>query len=374
MSSVLRAYVHPNRYLVLLAIVSVGLCCLGWYLSSESFFIAYLAGVLLPWSISIGSLTWLLIAELTGGRWIQLARPWLLAYSKLMPLVAVLFLPWVLGTGSMYPWADEDFFAPFENTSHRDWYYQTPFLIGRTAGYFVLWMFLAWLIQGTEVRGGQAAAGLGLIAILLSVTWASMDWMMSFDPFFASSLFGVWVGGGAMLAGLAAAMVGVCSQLPGPGDSASRQGLADLASLLLASLMLWAYFSFSQFLIIWNANLPGEAQYYILRSRGLWAIITPAISLLGFVVPFLFLLSYRFKRSRRWIGNLAGVLLGVRAIELAWIVLPASDGEATRSRLLLMVPALGATIALFAIGAERQVRRNRIARSDSQSKHRRLNT
>ncbi|MGN6136975.1 MAG: hypothetical protein ACTHOU_21035, partial [Aureliella sp.] len=153
----------------------------------------------------------------------------------------------------------------------------------------------------------------------------------------------------AMLAGLSAAIAGV-GFWPRwlPGRAVPEKKLADLSSLLLAMLLLWAYFSLSHFLIMWSGNLPDEAEYYLVRSASWWGVVTPLLAVLGFVVPFLCLLSYRFKRSPKMVGSLALSLLVVRAVELAWFILPADDNASAALRGRLMIPALVLAVGVVA--------------------------
>lgn len=382
---------HCSRHVLLvLAITFIG-CVLAWWIAPQQFYIAWLAACLLPWSVSIGSLTFMLVANLTGGRWASAAWPWLAINARLMPLVAFLFVPWLFGISSIYPWANSDILAQFENTENRQWLFQLPFFIGRTIFYFALWSSLAWLATGrrstaefvddcintfhqsTESRGIQrrldgvasdaeqmlatpamqlnpAIAGLGLIAILLTVTWASIDWVMSFDPFFTSTLFGALVGIGAMLASISATVAAVCFWKPLHDASVNETAIADLSNLMLAFLMLWAYFSFAHFLIMWSGNLPIEASFYLNRRTGVWGWIAPILSVAGFIVPFLCLLSSAFKRSPRKVGALAISLLLVRMVELWWIVLPAGQ-RATYSGLhWSTIPVTVLIVAVYWIG------------------------
>ena len=171
---------------------------------------------------------------------------------------------------------------------------------------------------------GEAAAGLGLIAILLTITAAGVDWVMSFDPFFASTLFGALVGIGTLLSSIAAAVAAVCFWPPLRTAANDEKTISDLSNLLLACLMLWAYFSFAHFLIMWSGDLPIEASFYATRTAGLWGWVSPTLSIGGFIVPFLCLLSFDFKRTPSKIGTLAVCLVGVRMVELWWFVMPTS--------------------------------------------------
>ena len=343
-SSSSRFKSHGKWLLLLLIVAALLALLLAWMTSWKAFFYGYLAAALLSWSVSIGSLTFMYIFGLTAGKWGRAAWPWLAINARLMPLCGLIFLPVLLGLHELYVWADPGYLSSFEHTEHRQWFYGIPFYCGRTVFYFVLWSTMAWWISRRNVtrlivRGDaapwpihQGIAGLGLVAILLSVTWAGIDWVMSFDPFFGSTLFGALIGMGALMAGMSATVAAICFWTPGantdpevlPRDD--EKVLGDLSSLLLAMLMLWAYFSFSQWLIMWSEDLPREAAFYVQRNQGVWGWVTPLTSLLGFVVPFLCLLSSRFKRTPSRVGPLAVFLLVIRQIELCWMVLPAAEG------------------------------------------------
>ncbi|GAA4468032.1 hypothetical protein [Novipirellula rosea] len=350
--------------LIAVAMIAFPGCGLAWWLAAKQFLLAYLAAVLLPWSVSVGSIGLLLIYSLTGGRWGQAAWPWLAMNARLMPLVAVLFIPVLLGSSQVYPWANSDLLQQFDHTENRQWFYQVPFFVGRSMFYFVVWSILAWIStvglgRGYESRAtghvtssptSQPLAGLGAIALLLTITWAGIDWVMSFDPFFGSTLFGALLGMGAILAAMSAAVAAVCFWSPLSDCSADDKTISDLAGLLLAFLMLWAYFSFAHFLIMWMGDLPIESRFYAVRTVGVWSLISPMLAVGGFVVPFLCLLSYRFKRSPKMIGTLALGLLLMRTIELWWMVLPA-DGQTTATSLpWAILPTTIAVVTTYVAG------------------------
>ncbi|MEZ6087834.1 MAG: hypothetical protein R3C05_07395 [Pirellulaceae bacterium] len=269
------------------------------------------------------------------------------------PIKRVHDAPILCGIHWLYPWTDSNLFIPYENTTNRQWYYQPAFFIGRSVAYFLTWTMLVLFVQSRSA----AVAGFSLVLILLSITWASMDWIMSFHPFFTSTLLGVIVGAGAMLSALAYGLHGYCrsnhkiheAALDNVEERAKSANVLstmnDLSGLLFAFLMIWAYLVFSQFLIMWNGNLPTEAHYYAIRNQGGWRFVTPLVAIIGFVVPFCCLLSSRFKRSTRWIGGLAIGLIMLRLAELAWMILPADDGGNLR-RVLLLLPTTGCVLAI----------------------------
>lgn len=298
----------------------------------ETFFPGYLVAVIWVWSLSLGGLALALMFHLTGGRWGEAGRPWFDVAARSMPLVALLFLPLAFGLHHIYPWTQHNFFVGMDRVEHRRWYYTVDFFLLRSAVYFAVWIVLGlWIaglpgsrFRGRRVAGGQGAAGLGAVALLLTVTWAAIDWLMSLSPLFTSTLFGGLIGGGAMLSGMAFVVLGVAW---GPGATAIQQGqdlkpLADLSNLLLAMLMLWAYFSFSQMLLMWSGNLPEEAKWYLERSTGGWQALPIVLAVGGFAVPMAALISSRFKRSPEWLGLLAIWLILVRWVEVDWFILP----------------------------------------------------
>lgn len=376
-----RNGVHRSTILGLagLAIVAMAGSGIAWFLAPERFFASYLTAILLPWSISVGSLTLMLIFYLTGGKWARGAWPWLALNARLIPLVALLFVPWLFGIERLYPWAHSDILTKFENTANRQWFYQIPFFVGRTIFYFAVWSALAWLSVGFTPSssrrepddperprnlGGQPVAGLGLVAILLTVTWAGIDWVMSFDPFFKSTLFGALIGMGGMMAAMSAAVAAVCFW-PRLNDAATdEKTIGDLASLLLAFLMLWAYFSFAHFLIMWTGDLRIEASFYAVRNQGIWEWISPILAVGGFVLPFLCLLSYDLKRTPKKVGALAVFLLVVRLVELSWMVLPGAGDGASASVHWATVPATVAVVAIYLLALAWLIRRERFAHQE----------
>lgn len=359
------------------AIAAALVCVVAWSLAAEQFFVAYLAAVMLPWSVSVGSLSLLLMFILTGGKWGRAAWPWLVMNARLMPVVGLLFIPVLLGIEHIYPWANSDVLTRFEQTENRQWFYQTPFFVGRTVFYFVVWSALAWMTRtippepdrsehrpgrwrrvifaeplrgDATILGGQAVAGLGEVAVVLTITWAGIDWVMSFDPFFRSTLFGALIGAGGVLSAMSAVVAAVCFWPPLRPGATDDKTAGDLSGLLLAFLMLWAYFSFAQFLIMWMGNLPQESYFYAIRTAGVWGWISPLLCVIGFGVPFLCLLSYRFKRTPRYVGTLAIGLLLVRMIELWWMVLPA-DGDPSGANLTwAIIPATIAVVGFYLAG------------------------
>lgn len=351
------------------AVLGVVLCIPAGIFWPRELMTAYLAASMWAWSLSCGSLAFLMIFTLTGGKWGEEAWPWMALLARLMPLVGLLCVPWLCRVQLIYPWADPHLFDGLEHVSHRIWLYLIPFYIGRTVCYFIIWSGLTWLATGSlwhssiskraelpaesRMTGGEAAAGLGLVAILLTVTWAGFDWVMSLDPFFSSTLFGALIGIGAMMSAIAALVAAVCLLPVQPGSPTPvdyEKTLGDLSNLLLAFVMLWAYFSFAHYLIMWEGNQPIEANFYATRIQGFWGWLGPGLAVAGFIIPFLCLLNYDFKRTPRKVGCLAFFLLAVRMLELDWFIMPTSGESALSWSTWSILPASLAVVSIYGLG------------------------
>jgi hypothetical protein len=331
-----------DRHRLIIVAAGVGLIAaavgaLAAALDPKTFFAGYLVAAVWTWSLAMGGLCLAVMFHLTGGRWGEAGRRWFDVAARSMPWVALIFLPLAFGLHHLYPWTRADFFAGMQRVEHRQWYFTTDFFLARSAVYFGVWILLSSLVAGIPGRqrsrripGGQATAGLAAIALLLTITWAAMDWLMSLDPMFYSTLFGGLVGGGALLGGMAFVMAGATlasrtGKISGPGSVGSSfdpKAINDLANLLLAMVMLWAYFSFSQFLLMWSGNLPEEASWYLARGSGGWQAVPILLAAGGFALPLALLISSSVKRSPNALGCLALWLILIRLVELDWFVLP----------------------------------------------------
>jgi len=308
-------------------VVGVALGVLAAMTNLDQFLRSYLMGFLFWWSVTMGCLGLLMLYYLVGGRWGTAARPLLECGSLLAPLTALLFLPVALGIEQLYPWANASFAS-----AEKALYLNPPFFYGRAAAYFLIWSVLAISLRQRKLSFGTdrsrwrrlLSAG-GLVALIMTVTFAAIDWAMSLDPAWFSSIYGALVAMGGALAGLALAALVFCllemRQQPASSLIAS-QTLADLATLMLAFLMLWAYFAFSQFLIIWAGNLPEENVWYVIRLSNGWQWIGLAIVVLQFAVPFSMLLSREMKQNPRALAIIASLIFVMQFVYILWTISP----------------------------------------------------
>ena len=307
------------------------------FLDRKQFFQAYLLGWTFWTGIAVGSLALLMLQHLTGGGWGFVIRRVLEAATRTLPVMAILFLPIILGAHDVYHhWLDPKELAKHAVVNFKTPYLNLPFFIIRTVIYFLAWMALAYFLNKWSLAQDRTAdnrytknmrvlSGPGMVALIVTVTFASVDWYMSLEPEWFSTIFGfIWVAAWTLsaLAFVIAIMAHLASQEPMKRIVAPLH-FHDLGKLLLALVMLWSYFAFSQYLIIWSGNLPEEIGYYIHRTHGAWGAVIIAIGILHFAAPFLFLLSRNFKRNPGKLVIVAVLILVMRMIDLLWVLVPA---------------------------------------------------
>lgn len=331
----------------------VGLVLLGggWFLSPAQFFPAYLIGFILWTQVALGCLAILMIYNMTGGGWGYVTQRILRAGILTLPLLAVLFIPVLLGLPVLYEWARPDVVAHDELLQHKALYLNVPFFIGRTVLYFVVWIGLAfllnrWLLQldhSFDIVSGRrlrALSGLGLGAFGLTVTFASVDWMMSIEPHWFSTIYGFMFATGAVAAAFAFIIISLNWLMKRTSLAAAVETLNvnDLGNFLLAGVMLWAYMTLSQYLIIWSANIAEETPWVFRRTNGGWEFVGFLLTVFHFVIPFLVLLSRTVKRRIRWLVIVASLVMFMRWVDLYWLIIPAYHETFYLDWLLIVAP------------------------------------
>jgi hypothetical protein len=287
---------------------------------------SYLFAWLFVLGLSLGSLANLMVQSLTGGRWVEPVRPAWIAAARVLPLVALLFLPIAFGVRWIYPWTE----AP----GH---WLNVPFFIVRSAAYLVVWCLLAAAFLRAERGNIEPAAGggrtsrawsaAGLIVYTFTISFAAFDWIASLTPAWYSSGFGLVVGTGQMLSASAFGIMAAALVAPAQPDRELRQRFHDLGNLLLMYVLVWAYLAFTQFLVIWSENIPTEIHWYVRRLETGWVALAWIVVALHFALPFAILLSRDAKRSPRLLGSIAAGLLGVHLVQVYWMVVPSVRPE-----------------------------------------------
>lgn len=343
--------------------LGLALCGGIWALWPADLLPAYLVGFSFWVGLALGSLGLTMLHHLVGGSWGMIVRrPMESAGATILPL-AILFLPVAFGLGWLYPWARPEEVAHDSQLAHKAIYLNATFYLARAAVYFVVWLGLAWALDHfsreqdtrsdlTISRRLQTLSGPGLVVLFLTGTFAAIDWMMSLEPKWVSTVYGAMVVTGQALATLATMIIiaVLLSRYAPLDEAATSDRLHDLGNLMLAFTMLWAYMSFSQFLIIWCGNLPEEIPWYLRRARGPWQWVALVLVLFHFFLPFLVLLFRESKRQSRLLFGVAAFVLAMHWIDVVWLVIPASTNPASPRVPWLQIPfSLVATLGIGGI-------------------------
>jgi len=322
-----------TRFL-LAGLVASALCAAGWFLDADQFYRSYIWCYMFYIGVPLGATALLMLQYLTGGAWGIVIRRHCEAASRTFPLLLILFIPIVVGIPHLYQWSHADIVAHDAVLRHKQVYLNVPFFLIRAAFYFAGWSLIAHLLykwSGEQDRGDRRAAsrlsalsGPGLVFYGFSVTFMAVDWVLSINPHWFSTIFGMLFIAGEGLAAIAflICVLVIFSSRPPLSDILTARHLHDVGKLLLAFVMVWAYFSFSQLLIIWSGNLPEEIPWYLNRFAGGWQYIGLGLVALHFALPFALLLSRDLKRNFNLLCSVAILVLVMRFVDLYWMVAP----------------------------------------------------
>ena len=301
----------------------------------DEFYRAYLLGFMCWLGVALGSMAILMIRHLTGGGWGMVIRRILGAAMRTLPLLAILFIPVILGLHYLYPWAQDLEGASAQLLRLHEKYLYPKFFIGRAVFYFGIWNLLSFLLSHWSKQADRAGApdntqrfkavaGPGLILYGFTISFAAIDWVMSLDPSWISTIFGLIILIGEVLSAMCFAVVveRILFNYKPMSEMLKPDFVHDHGKWMLTFIMVWAYFSFSQWLIIWAGNLPAEITFYLKRLNGGWGWIGLLLALFHFAVPFAILLSRSFKRDIRRLVWLAVWLMLMRFVDLFWIIEP----------------------------------------------------
>jgi hypothetical protein len=306
----------------------------------EQFYRGYLLGFMGWLGLALGSMAILMIRHLTGGGWGMVIRRILGAAMRTLPVLALLFIPVILGMHKLYIWAqpldsiqDKHLREHLEEIT-KTYLTYSGFVI-RAIIYFAIWNLLSFLLsmwsRQTDHAGApdntqrfKAVAGPGLILYGFTISFAAIDWVMSLDPSWISTIFGLIVLIGEVLSAMCFAVVveRILVNYKPMSEMLKPDFVHDHGKWMLTFVMVWAYFSFSQWLIIWAGNLPAEITFYLKRMNGGWGYIALVLVLFHFAIPFAMLLSRPFKRNIRKLVWLAVWLMLMRYVDLFWIIEP----------------------------------------------------
>lgn len=327
-----------QRQALLVGVGALSLSLVGWFMDPQQFYQSWLMNYLFWLAFPLGAFGFVCLHNMTGGAWGFVVRRILESAASTTPLLLVFFLPVVLGLHELYEWADPAHVAEDTLLQHKAPYLNVPFFLTRAALYFGLWLLATYLVtlwsrqqdQGETPRPNltrrlQLLSGAGLPLYALTVSFATIDWGMTLEPHWFSTIYGMLFVAGQGLATLAFAIItlGLLRDREPLAGVARPNHFHDLGNLTLAFVMLWAYMSFSQYLIIWAGNLPEEIGWYLARSEGGWQYFGPLLIAFHFALPFLLLLARRRKQSPPALMRIAAWVLVLRWIDIFWLIAPA---------------------------------------------------
>ncbi len=321
---------------LVLAVVGLGASLAGGLASPAAhsqLWHSWLVGALFALSLGLGGLFFVLVQHSTQAGWSVVVRRIGENAMATLPFVALLFVPLLFGLGDLFHWSHADAVAADPLLQHKSPYLNVPFFLIRALVYFGVWSFLAfWFGRQSRVQDTTGDHNLtrrmrrmsapALIAFAFTVTYFAIDWVMSLDPHWYSTIFGVYFFAGSVMAFFAFMTLIALGQEKLLPRVVNGEHLHDIAKLLFAFLVFWAYMAFSQYLLIWYANLPEETGFFAQRLVGSWRPVSVGLSLGHFIVPFFFLLPRTVKRHPKALAGVAIWLLAMHALDMYWLVMP----------------------------------------------------
>ena len=329
-----------QRRSLIVGVIFAVLSAIGALLRPEEFFRGYLIGYMAWLGVTLGSMAILMLRHLTKGGWGMVIRRILGAAMRTVPLMALLFLPILFGLPKLYIWARplNSIADPHVQEHLRELtrnYLSIHGFVIRAVFYFLIWGPLAFFLTKwsaeqdrptvrDNTRRFKALSAAGLILYAFTISFAAIDWVMSLDPSWISTIYGLLFLIGQVLSALCFAVVveRILFDYKPMSQLLKPDYVHDHGKLMLTFIMMWAYFAFSQWLIIWAGNLPEEITWYVRRLNGGWGSIGLTLAMFHFVVPFVLLLSRPLKRDVRRLALLATWLIIMRYLDLLWIIEP----------------------------------------------------
>jgi len=336
---------HPWHRVPRIAAIASGLglgasAALGLGADSRQLCFSYLVAFMYFLSLALGGLFFVLLQHASRAGWSVVVRRIAENAMGTLPIVAILFLPVLLGAGQLYGWSHAEVIEQDAALSGKASYLNMPFFGVRALVFIGAWVYMArWFLRRSvdqdetgrtsNTRRLRWASAPALIVLVLTLTFASFDWMMSLDARWYSTIFGVYYLSGCLVAILALTCI-VAIRMRRIGSLqriVTSEHQHDLGTLLFAATMFWAYVGFCQYMLIWYANLPEEVLWYAHRMEGGWETLGITLVAGHFGVPFLLLMSRRSKRMSGWLAASALWLLAMHYLDLYYVIMPALHGD-----------------------------------------------
>jgi len=324
-----------QRGALIAGVLGAVVCVAGGMINARQFFISYLFSYLFWLGIAAGSFEILMMHHLSGGRWGFLIRRPLEAATATLPLLAALFVPLLFGLGVLYEWAQPAAVAASAVLRHKHVYLNGPAFIGRMLFYFAVWIIIGSLLNRWSSQQDTTAdprptvrarklSGPGVLIYPVLATFACIDWVMSLEPDWYSTMFAVIILIGQVLSALTfmICLLALLRRFEPFSGIVTPADFHNLGNLVLAFVIFWTYVSFGQFLIIWSGDLPREIGWYLHRIAGSWKVVVWLLFLFHFFIPFAFLLFRSMKRRAEGLLVIAATVFLVDVIAVFWLVQP----------------------------------------------------
>lgn len=308
---------------------------IGYFVNSKQFFFSYLVAFAFWSTIALGGLFFVMLHHLTNATWSVVVRRQAETMISIFPVLAVLFIPVLFGMHDLYHWTHADVVAGDELLRHKSSYLNTPFFIIRSIAYFAIWIFLSLSLYRTSLKqdsGHNASIGRrmkkisapGMLLYAITVTYSAFDWYMSQDPHWYSTIFGAYIFSGGLVSALAfLAFVSLSMRKRRIlSEVVTEEHYHDLGKLTFAFMVFWAYIAFSQYFLIWYANIPEETVWFDNRYQAGWKYFSLMLAGGYFVLPFLLLVARGAKRKLGFLKLMTGWLLFMHWVDLYWIIMP----------------------------------------------------
>ncbi len=324
-----------GRKMLIAGIVGVLLSLLGYILNPAQFFHSYLVAYIFWLSVALGALFFVMLHHLVAAKWSIVLRRLVEVLAQGFPLMAVLFIPIILGLPYLYEWNHKEIVAADAVLQGKELYLNVPFFIIRAAIYFAVWIFLSRRLykislqqddgfKPEQVRKFRVISATGIIVYAFTLSFAAFDWLMSLDARWYSTVFGVYIYSGSVV-GILGVVIIACLYLRRKNvlsDVITVEHYHDLGKLLFTFIIFWAYIAFSQYMLIWYANVPEETIWFRNRWTESWKTVSLLIVFGHFAVPFFILMTRSAKRNFGFLAVLAGWMLFMHWVDIYWLVLP----------------------------------------------------
>ena len=337
-------------FLVVTVVLAAGL--------TRQFYFAWLVACLFVLTVSLGSMIFVLIQFATRAGWSVAVRRIAEHTMGAMPVAILLFLPLLAGVHELFEWSHSE--AADHLLEHKQPYLNTTFLYIRTGVIALCWCGIAlWFRRKSmsqdagrgdtaTTRRLQAVSAPAIAVFAVTLTFFMFDWIMSLEAHWFSTVFGVYLFGGSLMAGLAWLVLWMNSASRGQsrlGEVLSPEHYHDVGKLLFGFVVFWAYIGFSQFMLIWYGNIPEETIWYAHRLEHGWKAVSVLLMVGHFAIPFLLLLSRDIKRRPRLLGAVSCWVLAMHYVDMYWLVMPSFNAHFSPS--LVDLTALLATVGIF---------------------------